>query len=688
MAAVLRNPPKPRLAFRVGVTGHRPNRLPQSRDDLDSLQRRLNTVVAEVSAAVRRFAGSEQGRSFYDGRPPTLRAVSPLAEGADRMFASSAIEAGYGLWCPLPFARQEYEKDFPARRGVRFATLRGQTGPVGFQDLLTRAKAGGGLSVFELDGDRTNEAAAYGDAGRLVVNQSDLLVMVWDGGPPQGGGGTLETLDDALAARLPVIWIDTKAPFGCRLLHHKSDLGGPSGPRGCEPLTDAALAAAIEKIVLNELSLPSRAERLGESSPEGGPHPAHRKPEPTPAQLAQDYFSERKPLLNLAVAWRLFRNGVADGDWKLPPLRVRDFVEECAPSWPTLEDIEQGRPLQAPAPSPATSYINGEVRSHFAWADRRADLYADAHRSAFIVTSTLAAMAVFLAVLPAALRIEDVKGPAETLANLANLSFVAAEGLMLLWLLGVLALERQRRWHQRWLEYRLLAEWLRHLSFLVPLGGIRTSPRVPAHLAVYGEPTQTWMHWYLRAISRAVASPGVAATPDYVRERLDQLAAIVGDANMGQIQHHQTSELRSERIHERLHQTNFWLVILTIGAVVVHLSLLVARSLAEPFWPEGFGLLVSLTLLAATALPALSASIANVDNQGEFARMAKRCRSMAGSHGRFKSQIEALRMRLGGHGPSLKLAEVGDLARSLADAMAQEVVDWRVIVIDLPHAPG
>ena len=62
-------------------------------------------------------------------------------------------------------------------------------------------------------------------------------------------------------------------------------------------------------------------------------------------------------------------------------------------------------------------------------------------------------------------------------------------------------------WHERWTEYRLLAELIRELRFLVPLGGGKPLPRIPAHLAVYGDPARTWMYWYVRAIAREIGIP-------------------------------------------------------------------------------------------------------------------------------------------------------------------------------------
>src|SRR4051794_36154237 len=153
------SPPRAPLAFRVGIVGHRPNRLAQA--DLPQLATVVRTVLATVKEEVN--AIRREG-SWYDSAEPGLRAISPLAEGSDRLFAEQALDLGFQLCCVMPFPQDEYEKDFAA--GALEADSLGR-----FRRLL-------GLTStrFELDGCRANSPGAYGAAGRTVLNQSDLLV--------------------------------------------------------------------------------------------------------------------------------------------------------------------------------------------------------------------------------------------------------------------------------------------------------------------------------------------------------------------------------------------------------------------------------------------------------------------------------------------------------------------------------
>ena len=75
-----RNPPCAPLAFRVGAVGHRPGRLDNSK--LNLLAATISTILEAVKYETH-IVGAECGQ-LYNGVHPVMRAVSPLAEGADR----------------------------------------------------------------------------------------------------------------------------------------------------------------------------------------------------------------------------------------------------------------------------------------------------------------------------------------------------------------------------------------------------------------------------------------------------------------------------------------------------------------------------------------------------------------------------------------------------------------------------
>ncbi len=108
------SPPRARLAFRVGIVGHRPDRLPKDPAILDALQKQIGRVLELVQSEVFKFGSADRtsATALYAPDRPILRAVSPLAEGSDRMFGEEAIKLGYEVLCPMPFYREEFERDF------------------------------------------------------------------------------------------------------------------------------------------------------------------------------------------------------------------------------------------------------------------------------------------------------------------------------------------------------------------------------------------------------------------------------------------------------------------------------------------------------------------------------------------------------------------------------------------------
>ena len=209
------SPPRTPVAFRVGVSSHRPNRLREAEpEQLDAV---IGQVLKRVRENVLSFHGTPQASGTYLPDPPRLCIASALAEGSDRLVAAQALGLGFSLCCPMPYAKAEYERDFDAVRALEPRSL--ET----FHSLLEQARAGAGLTTFELDGSRSDPGASYGAAGRIVVNQSDLLIVVWDGREAQGSGGTIQTLHEAIHYQVPVLWIDAVAPHAWQLILAESD---------------------------------------------------------------------------------------------------------------------------------------------------------------------------------------------------------------------------------------------------------------------------------------------------------------------------------------------------------------------------------------------------------------------------------------------------------------------------------
>jgi len=594
----------------------------------------FSQILAGVKNAVEDFAANNP-KLFADERP-ILRVVSPLAEGADRIFARQALVLGYELCCPMPFGQADYEKDFTAEHATEPNSL------CIFREILTQAREGNRLVTFELDGTRTGAGLAYGAAGRVVLNQSDLLVVVWDGYPAKGGGGTVQTLHEAIAYRVPVLWIDALAPHSKQLLREASDLACLAGDERCTPA--AGQEPNLTTLVGEILQAPQPARELGHAE----------KP-----SLAKPFFGECKPAWNPAILWKLFRDFVGSNQLKLQALTVPDFEQAVASKWPT-----DG--------SGIADWVNKQLRPHYAWADKLADYYADCYRSSFVATHFLGALAVALALIP------WMAGWTISQHHTAETICVVFELLVIMAIIGLVAWGRIRRWHERWMDYRLVAELVRQLRLLIPLGGGRPFPRLPPHLGQYGNPYESWMYWHVRAIERAVGLSNQRVTPDLLRECIGQLDAIVHE----QVDFHEWNSERSARLDHRLHVLCLSLFGLTALAVTLHfMPHVIGWAGGSLHWSEGFSR--ALTTVAAV-FPALGSAMAAINNQAEFARLAKRSHAMADRLKLLHGEIAALRQSTD---PSLSRSI--EVALRAAQLMVDEVSDWRVIFQDRPPVlPG
>ena len=388
---------------------------------------------------------------------------------------------------------------------------------------------------------------------------------------------------------------------------------------------------------------------------------------------AAGYFRERKPWFNLAFAWKLFRDAVGSGKLNLQKIFVRGFELQISKEWPILLDKDRDY-----TPSTLEDWVNRSLRPHYAWSDKRGDMYADAYRSAYVLTYLLSATAVFMALLPMAAGLQGA----------AQIACVALEFVILIVIVLLLVVGRWRHWHERWMEYRLLAELIRQIRVLIPLGGGRPFPRVPIHLGSYENLNQTWMYWHMRAIARATGIPPAKVTPEYASVCLSYVAKIVGKSDKGQLGFHRNNETRSNRIGRRLHVASTTLFVLTIVSIGIHLTHALSNPVPFPLWLHvGFlqahqAAIDRWLVLTAATFPALGAALAGIANQGEFARLAKRSAAMADAFEQFAVQIEALQSDATKERPTLKLSQVIPLAAKIAEVMVDEVADWRVVFID------
>ena len=111
-----------------------------------------------------------------------------LAKGADQLFAAVLLELEIPYVVVLPCRR--YEKTFSGADLTKF------------HHFLRRASR-----TQEQPFDEPSERAFY-EAGKAVVEQSDLVIAVWDGKPARGLGGTADIVKYVEQQHKPLVHIN------------------------------------------------------------------------------------------------------------------------------------------------------------------------------------------------------------------------------------------------------------------------------------------------------------------------------------------------------------------------------------------------------------------------------------------------------------------------------------------------
>lgn len=115
-----------------------------------------------------------------------------LAIGTDQLFANIMVEKAIPFIVVVPCTK--IELSFKSDKDTAL-----------FRQLLAQAKG-----ILRLPFDEPSEEA-YFEAGKTVVDKSDLLIAVWDGQPAKGLGGTGDVVHYALKNKKEVIHVDLEA---------------------------------------------------------------------------------------------------------------------------------------------------------------------------------------------------------------------------------------------------------------------------------------------------------------------------------------------------------------------------------------------------------------------------------------------------------------------------------------------
>ena len=225
----------------IAITGHR-----ESNAAFAANRAGIEAMLASV------FGAADAVTARQSDAVGVTRLLSLLAHGADLIAVDQALSRGWEIVAPLPFGLDlniAINAD-PENAGDAEALLAKQ--PVSDGALAKRAThirdVASHARLFELAEEDAKVSRLFVDmlrapedalaarafangasdkvatAGRVMIEQSDLLVAIWDGVTPGGIGGTRHTISTAVNLGTPVIWINAAHPETLAILHAPEEL--------------------------------------------------------------------------------------------------------------------------------------------------------------------------------------------------------------------------------------------------------------------------------------------------------------------------------------------------------------------------------------------------------------------------------------------------------------------------------
>lgn len=561
--------------------------------DAPQLRARLSEALAEIEEAA--LALLEREATLFTDERPRFTLVSPLASGVDQLAAASALERGWTLQAVLPLPLEDYAASMAGRDADDLRTLVGEA-----------------TCLLELPGDPRLPLDSFVMAGRATVAHCDLLIAGWDGEPARGRGGTAETVDMALTRGTPVLHLPIDPDQPASILWSAFDplVVTAPGDRQCGRAADDHTLGQVLAALLSP--------------------PADRRER----HFFRRFLAERPRVWRWRIEYPLLMTLCGARRMKRSDLTARPQLKAAADEW--------------------EGYVEGCVDCHgvgasldllqqgYLWSDRLASHFAQTYRSSHVFNFLLAALGAWIGLSGLVLTANPFElAVLEAAVVLAVIVNTQAGGA--------------RCWHQRWLDYRQLAERLRPMRSLKLLG--IAAPDPPGTAA---EPVaRRWIDWYAAAVWRSIGCPAGRLDPDEVRPLAEAIAA---HELLPQIGYNRRNSAQVAALDERLE----WVALLLFVATLAITLTTIVSLLFKPALLAWAG---QWTTVLSAGLPALGAAIFGIRSQGDFGAVAARSRHTA-------EQLERIAEDLAG---ATSLQRTADLTEQAARVMLADLGEWRLV---------
>jgi hypothetical protein len=637
----------PPVRLCIGVTGHR--------DDNPAYAANRDGIMAALSgifAIVDRVTAAEE---FATG---TTRLHSLLAHGADIAAVEMAYARGWNVVAPLPFgldlniainAHPGTVEDFNAvLNGTGGCSADVLARAHHIRDLVDKAHL---FELAEQDGRVTalmreklrdpsdnravqnynslaSERAAV--AARVMIDQCDVIIGIWDGTTSGSVGGTRHSIAAALDRGVPVIWIDATRPSHCHLLHT------PEALVALNALSKPSSQGDIENLMITALvpGTPDQTERA------------------TRFHTEKWQTKSKRRFHGYRAVEALF-GGRASAPF------LGNLIQKYEP--PDSIGVGSGADLMTKArhlpggDGAFANMIETGILRRFAWADGLSTYLSDAYRGGMVANFLLSAFAIIggIAYLPFA--------SAETKWPFALFEFV-----LLLAILIITSVGTRQHWHGRWFETRRVAEYFRHAPIVLLLGVARSPGRWPR-----GKDTQ-WPEYYARHAMRELGLPKIAVTADYLRAMLKDLLL---DHAVRQSIYHRAKAQKLTTVHHNLDRLSAMFFLFAVVSVACYLLLVILTDVGVVSVANELKLSKTFTFLG-VFFPTLGGAFAGIRYFGDFERFAAISDVTAGKLEGVGARIETLLTIQDG---ALGFSHVAELAHAIDDIVVAEIENWQAV---------
>lgn len=526
--------------LRIGVTGHR--NLPDEK-----------LVREAVRAILDRLGRWMDDTLKYSDH--TFVVISALAPGSDQIVAeevlgraSSAPRYPPYLEAVLPMPEDDYVATFPTPNSkADFIRLKNSA----------RSTA---LLKKEKPTNKDERDAAYEDGGRYVANNCDVLIVVWDGKPATGRGGTAEIVIYADEIGQSYFWINS--------------------------VTGEIVERWNQKWLIDSL------KRLDEY------------------------------------------NG--------QPLSDREIEKMVGERYGSFEK----KAIKAGISTASLVQLKEDMLYKYARASLLSKRYRDRYRRTIWLVYLLAPIGVAVVAVQALL-----------VPELRFLSII--ESIAMFSILILLVLSRMDRWHNKWIDYRFLAERLR-VAGALGVVGIRIEPfKYSSHYNLSHQ-SDYWVvkafGWIWNTIPPSLAVPmNVGPVKKF----------LLNTWIKSQYEFYKDKSEENERTHRRMDIIGYGLFFVTLIAALLHIVLGEGQLSHEGIAP------ITMLTMAGILFPAFGASVAAIGFHREYKRNAERYSQMISPLYVIIKQIEMTEDK----------DRVLELLETANELMLKENQDWRVSIL-------